>query len=156
MNAAHQHLLINHFPIVALILGILVLLVGILSKSSATRKVGLLIFFLAGVTAMMADSTGEGAEEIFEHLPGADHELIERHEEKAEALMPFMLGIIALSLIALLLEWKKKSMAVIASVTVLLIGMLAAYFAREVGNTGGEIAHPEIRKGFVLPDHHED
>src|SRR3990167_3502578 len=133
MNAAHQHLLINHFPIIALILGILVLLIGILSKSSVTRRVGLLLFLIAGITSMVSMSTGEGA----------------------EGMMPFMWGIIALSLIALFLEWKKKSMALIASITVLLVGMIATYFARQVGTTGGEISHPEIRKGYKV-EHHDD
>lgn len=155
MNAAHQHLVINHFPIIALILGVLVMLIGILAKSSVTRRVGLLLFLIAGITSMVTMSTGEGAEEIVEHLPGTDHHLIHEHEEHAEAMMPFMWGIIALSLIALFMEWKKKSMAMIASITVLLVGMIATYFAREVGTSGGEISHPEIRKGFKV-EHHEE
>lgn len=172
MNAAHQHLVINHFPIVALILGIIVLLIGILAKSSVTRRVGLLLFFVAGVTTFVSFSTGEGAEEIVEHVNtsacGSDctcssgtmakmeqmkHHLIHEHEEHAEAMMPFMWGIVALSLIALFLEWKKKSMAMIASITVLLVGMIATYFARSVGTSGGEISHPEIRKGFKMEQH---
>lgn len=179
MNAAHSHLIINHFPIIGLILGIIVLLIGILSRSSVTRRVGLFLFLIAGITAIPAFSTGEGAEEIIEHMPNASacggdctcshetvkkaaeqsHHLIHEHEEKAEALMPFMWGIIGLSLIALFLEWKKKSMAFIASVVVLLVGVLAAYFAKEVGTSGGEISHPEIRKGFKIEmsdDHDED
>jgi uncharacterized membrane protein len=156
MNAAHQHLLINHFPIIALMLGVLVMLIGILAKSSVTRRVALLLFLVAGITSLVSMSTGEGAEEIVEHLPAADHDLIHEHEEHAESLMPFMWGIMFLSLIALFLEWKQKSMAMIASITVLLVGMIASYFAREVGTSGGEIAHPEIRKGFkVEHEHHE-
>lgn len=179
MNAAHSHLIINHFPIIGLILGIIVLLIGVLSRSSVTRRVGLLLFLIAGITAIPAFSTGEGAEEIIEHMPSTDacnadctcshdaiqkaseenHQLIHEHEEKAEALMPFMWGIIGLSLIALFLEWKKKSMAMIASIVVLLVGVLAAYFAKEVGTSGGEISHPEVRKGFKIEmseDHDED
>lgn len=180
MNSAHSHLIINHFPIIGLILGILVLLIGILAKSSVTRRVGLFLFLIAGVTAIPSFTTGEGAEEVIEHMAeskgcGANctcspesmasmekqaHHLIHEHEEKAETLMPFMWGIIALSLIALFLEWKKKSMALIASIVVLLVGVLAAYFAREVGTSGGEISHPEIRKDFKMQagseDHDED
>jgi len=155
MNSAHQHLLINHFPIIALILGVLILLIGILAKSSVTRRVGLFVFFIAGICALPTMSTGEGAEEVVEHMEGMDHRLIHEHEEKAETMMPFMWGIIFLSLIALFLEWKKKSMAMVASITVLLVGMIATYFAREVGTSGGEISHPEIRKGFKLEMHND-
>lgn len=169
MNAAHSHLLINHFPIIGLVLAIAILLIGILVKSSVTRRVGLLLFFIAGVTALPAFSTGEGAEEVIEAKVEAGcekgcvcdptlmqakekemHHLIHEHEEKAEELMPMMWGIIVLSAIALFLEFKKKSMATIASIIVLIIGVVAIYFAREVGNSGGEISHPEIRKEFKI------
>lgn len=175
MNAAHSHLIINHFPIIGLIFGIIVMLIGILAKSSVSRRIGLLLFLIAGLTAIPSFSTGEGAEEIVEHLPAttcADececsmtaaneasektHHLIHEHEEKAEALMPFMWGLIGLSLIAMFLEWKKKSMALVASIVVLLVGVLATYFAREVGTSGGEIAHPEIRKDFKEAPHEHD
>lgn len=156
MNAAHQHLIINHFPIVGLILGVIVLLIGILLKSSVIRRTGLFLFVIAGITAIISFSTGEGAEEVVESLPSADHDLIHEHEEQAETLMPFMWGIMLLSLAALFLEWKQKSMAMIASITVLLVGLIASYFAWETGDSGGEIAHPEVRKGFVVTEEHEE
>ena len=178
MNAAHLHLVVNHFPIIGLILGCLVLLVGILIKSSVVRRVGLSLFLIAGISAIPAFSTGEGAEkiakeavsmnmctdkscicppEMIKKMEQEREHYIHEHEEKAEGLMPFMWGIIVLSLIALYLEWKKKSMALIASLIVLVIGFIAAFFAREVGTSGGEISHPEIRKGVVInASEHED
>ena len=155
MNAAHQHLLINHFPIICLVIAVLIMLIGIVAKSSVTRRVALLIFFIAGVMAIPSFSTGEGAEEVLEHIPGVEHKMIHEHEEHAEKLMPFMWGLIVLSLLALFLEWKQKSMAMIASITVLLVGMIATYFARETARSGGEITHTEIRKGFVVPAEEE-
>lgn len=172
MNTAHAHLVVNHFPIVGLILGILVMLIGVLAKSTITRRVALFLFFIAGITAMISVSTGEGAEEIVEQLSekntfGIDcpdaitatvekanetHFLIHEHEEKAEELMPIMWGLMVLSLIALFLEFKKKSMAFTASIIVLLIAVIAVYFAKEVGTSGGEISHPEIRKEFKVKE----
>ncbi|TSJ47893.1 hypothetical protein [Fluviicola chungangensis] len=172
MNAAHSHLIINHFPIIGLILGIIVLLIGILAKSSVTRRVGLLLFVIAGITAQISDATGEGAEHFVEEAveqrtlsqdcPDAIQQTLENteetetlihiHEEHAEELMPIMWGIIALSIIALFLEFRKKSMAMPASIIVLIVGVIAAYFAKEVGNSGGEISHPEIRKDFKLKE----
>lgn len=172
MNEAHSHLLINHFPIIGLMFGILVLIVGIIAKSSVTRRVGLMLFLVAGITSFPSFKTGEGAEHHLEEytekmnekeyklsmeMSMEKHEelehLIHEHEEKAEAFMPFMWGIILLSIIALYLEWKKKSMAMIASIVVLIVGCLAAYFGREVGNSGGLIAHPEIRTEQVSAEH---
>lgn len=178
MNEAHLHLVVNHFPLIGLILGCLVLLSGILMKSTVVRRVGLSLFLIAGISAIPAFSTGEGAEEIakeavsmnmcndkscvcppemFKKMEQEREHYIHEHEEKAEGLMPFMWGIIVLTLIALYIEWKKKSMAMIASLIVLVIGFIAAFFAREVGTSGGEISHPEIRKGVVFcASEHED
>lgn len=178
MNEAHVHLIINHFPIIGLILGCLVLLIGLLMKSSLVRRVGLGLLLIAGITSIVAFSTGEGAEEIVEETISMNmcndkscvcppemikkmelesEHYIHEHEEKAEGLMPFMWGIIVLSFIALYLEWKNKSMAMIASLIVLVIAFIAVFFAREVGTSGGEISHPEIRKGVVIHSgEHED
>ncbi len=169
MNGAHSHLLINHFPIIGLILGVLVMLIGVLAKSTITRRVALFLFLIAGITALPSFKTGENAEHYLmdstktgscgsgtgsctcapgmaEKAKHEMHEYIEEHEESAETFMPFMWGIIVLSAIALFLEWKKKSMAFLASVVVLLLGVFAIYFAKQVGTTGGEIMHQEIRK----------
>ncbi|MFN6074477.1 MAG: hypothetical protein ACK46Y_02845 [Fluviicola sp.] len=167
MNAAHSHLIINHFPIIGLILGLLVLLVGIILKSSVTRRAALFVLLVSAITSFPSFSTGDGAEEVLEHqkptiacscsddCPSMNaemskqekltHHLIHEHEEKAEKFMPFMWGIVALSLLGLILEWKNKKLAPIVSVIVLIIGVIASYFGREVGNSGGEISHPEIR-----------
>jgi hypothetical protein len=165
MNGAHSHLIINHFPIIGLIFGLLLLVIGIFLKSSVTRKCALFLLLVSGITAFPSFSTGEGAEEVMEHQKPlvsctkdcvkfhADwnkqqeltHHLIHEHEEKAEKFMPFMWGIIGLSLIGLILEWKKQKLAPIVGFIVLIVGIVACYFGREVGNSGGEIRHTEIR-----------
>ena len=72
--------------------------------------------------------------------------------------MPFAWGLMFLSLIGLFVEWKKKKFWVYSSVLTLALSMTAVYFVQEVGESGGEISHPEVRKDFELPKHekHED
>ncbi|MFN5982855.1 MAG: hypothetical protein ACK479_05270 [Fluviicola sp.] len=65
MNAAHSHLIINHFPIIGLILGLLVLLVGIILKSSVTRRAALFVLLVSAITSFPSFSTGEGAEKYW-------------------------------------------------------------------------------------------
>lgn len=160
MNDAHMHLLINHFPIIGLILATLILLAGILFKSSTVRVVALFTLLLSAGFAIPVNGTGEGAEEVVEHMGNMTretHHLIHEHEEKAEGFMPFAFGILFLSLIALFLEWKKKKIAIYVNILLLLVTLYASYIAREVGTSGGEIAHPEIRKGFVpQEEEHEE
>lgn len=158
MNDAHIHLLVNHFPIIGLIIGTLILLTGIVLRSVTTRKIALTVILFSVIFSIPAFSTGEGAEEILEHgtnLSEEGHHMIHEHEEIAEVFMMISWGLIGLSLISLFLEWKKKKIAVIASIAVLGLAIVGCYFAKQVGTSGGEISHPEIRKDFKAAEHEE-
>jgi cobalamin synthase len=158
MNDAHLHLLLNHLPIIGLLIGTLILLVGILLKSSVSKKIALTVILFASISAIPTFSFGEGAEEVVEHMEGVTketHHLIHEHEEKAELFMPFVWILIALSLIAIILEWKKNKIAKFVQIATLIVALTATYIAREVGTTGGEISHPEIRKDFKMEEHED-
>ncbi len=148
MNTAHFHLIVNHLPIIFPIVGIIVLLTGLIFKSDAVKRTAFFVFIIGAVATLMAMSSGEGAEEIVEHLPGVDHDYIEEHEESAElfAIVSYTLGL--LSLVALWANWKKKSFANYLSFGVLITSFVAVYTGSKTGTTGGEIRHTEIRANF--------
>ena len=158
MNEAHLHLVVNHLPIVIPIAAVVVLAVGIIIKSEVVKRVSYLLFIIASVSTMAAFSTGEGAEEIAEGLPGVTERLIHEHEEKAEsfALLNYILGCI--SLISIWASWKQKQFAKWLSVAILLFAFIVIFKGREVGTSGGEIRHTEIRKGAKIQneDQNED
>ncbi|TNE54528.1 MAG: hypothetical protein EP338_06845 [Bacteroidetes bacterium] len=159
MNEAHMHLLVNHFPIIGLILGTLVLILGILLKSDATRNTAAFLLLVSTIFAIPAFTSGEGAEEIVEHMPGMDretHHLIHEHEERAETFMFFAYGIIALSVVALFAGLTKKKWGIYVHFVTLLVALGGCFMANEVGKSGGQIAHLESRENFKAPeDHHE-
>ena len=160
MNDAHLHLLINHLPIVGLIIGTLILIAGLLFRSTAVRVVALFVIIFAAGFAIPAFSSGEGAEEVVEHMSGMTketHHMIHEHEEKAEFFMIFVWSLLCLSILTLLLIWKKNKAAMYLEFLVLALALVGTYVGREVGSTGGEITHLEIRKDFVeSDDHHHD
>lgn len=149
MNDAHLHLVVNHFPIIVPIVGVLVLIVGFVSKSETIKRTALGIFVLGAIMTFPAMYTGEGAEEIAEKLPGVTDAIIHRHEEKAEtfAIISYILGVI--SLIGLWANWTKKSYADIIAACALVVGLAALYLGKETGTSGGEIRHTEIRSDFT-------
>ncbi len=150
MNDAHFHLVTNHFPILVPILGLVVLLLGFTFRSEVIKRVAYFIFILGAASTVAAFSSGEGAEEVLEHM-GADHRMIHEHEEMAEtfAMLSYALGL--LSLLALFASWKKMKMATIAGVVVLLFSGVVIYMGRQTGMTGGHIKHEEARDGFQVP-----
>lgn len=153
MNDAHWHLVVNHLPIVFPMAAFIALAAGIISKSEAVKRTAYLLFIVGAATAFAAMATGEGAEEVVEHLNGVSENYIETHEEAAEtfALLSYILG--GLSIVGLWASVKNKSFAKLVSIVVLLFALVALFFAKAAGTTGGEIRHTEIRDGSVQTGH---
>lgn len=151
MNAAHFHLVVNHFPIILPIAGIMVMVIGLLAKSVPVKRVAHLLFIMGALGSIAAMTSGENAEEIVEGLSGVSETFIERHEEAAErfAVLTYILG--GLSLAGLWASFKWKALTRPASLIVLLFALVVVWFGKETGTTGGEIRHPEIRADFNAP-----
>ena len=98
MNGAHWHLVVNHLPIIFPIVGVIVMITGLISKSEAVKRTAFMIFILGALASIAAMTTGEGAEEIVEKINGVTENYIESHEETAEtfALLSYILGSISL------------------------------------------------------------
>jgi uncharacterized membrane protein len=143
-NEAHFHLIINHFPIILPIVGLIILIIGFLMKAELVKRITYGIFIVAAATTFLAMNSGEGAEEIVEEL-GRNHHAIHEHEEHAEtfALLSYVLRLF--SVIALWLNWKKHPFKDLSMYLVALVSIAVLFLARAVGQSGGEISHEEIK-----------
>ena len=148
-NEAHFHLIINHFPIILPIVGLIILIIGFLMKAELVKRITYGIFIVAAATTFLAMNSGEGAEEIVEEL-GRNHHAIHEHEEHAEtfALLSYVLGLF--SVIALWLNWKKHPFKDLSMYLVALVSIAVLFLARGVGQSGGEISHEEIKSSFSV------
>ncbi|UMY64517.1 MULTISPECIES: hypothetical protein [unclassified Flavobacterium] len=151
MDGAHWHLVVNHLPIIFPIVGVIVMITGLVSKSEAVKRTASMIFILGALATIAAMSTGEGAEEIVEKISGVTENYIENHEETAEifALLSYMLG--GISVFGLWVSFKQKSFSSIISIATLVFAFVVLFFAQQTGTTGGEIRHTEIRGGNDVP-----
>lgn len=148
MNAAHYHLLLNHLPIIIPIVGLLILTGGFVFRSEVVKRTSFFVFILAALSAIAAFASGDGAEEVIEHMPGISEQLIHAHEQAAEtfSILLYLLG--GLSVIALWANWKqKKSYSRLLSFLVWGLSVLILFFAKQTGTSGGIIRHTEIRTG---------
>ncbi len=156
MNDAQLHLALNHLPLVFPFAGIVVMLVGILSKSQAVQRTAYLLFILAALFTIAAMWSGEEAEHMVEHLPGVEHDYIENHEHQAEtlAILLYILG--GLSLLGLLLNLKQRAFQQVIAIGVTIFAVILLFFGKQTATSGGEIRHPEIRPGFEVSasEHH--
>jgi uncharacterized membrane protein len=145
MNGAHWHLVVNHLPIIFPIVGVIVMITGLISKSEAVKRTAFMIFILGALAAITAMNTGEGAEEIVEKINGVTENYIESHEETAEtfAALSYILG--GISLLGLWASFKQKTFSSLISIGTLIFAFVVLFFAKQTGTTGGEIRHTEIR-----------
>jgi len=146
MSTVHVHLLLNHVPVVGVLIGILLLGYALIRRSSEMSKVSLGVFAALAGVAVGVFLTGEPAEEVVEQLPGFSEAITERHEELARistiALVAF--GVTALAALAhyrrrLLPRWVT---AASLALSITIGGLLTA-----TANLGGQIRHTEVRPG---------
>lgn len=144
INAAHLHLVVNHLPIFATLFAIPVLAWGIIANQPVLKKLALISFMIAGLSAVLAVQTGEGAEEVVESVPGVSEQVIHTHEEAAELAQWLAIGLGAAAIVAFFLVNRQHRYAASLMWVLLLfslaVGSALVYTAYE----GGKIMHPEL------------
>ena len=146
MNDAHLHLFINHFPIIGLFFGFLILLFGIIKNNSILKSTAYVIFIFCMIMGKVSMMTGDKAEHKVEKMAEFSHDYIHEHEEAAELFMKplYILGITAA--FGLFSLAKKRSYERFFSITIILIAAICLFLSKDVGVSGGEIRHIEIRE----------
>ena len=89
--------------------------------------------------------TGEKAESIAENLK-ISHDIIHEHEEIAEGFMKVAYGLGLFAIISLIANIKNHPRAKLFAFLTLILAIAAAVLSKEVGTSGGEIRHTEIRE----------
>lgn len=148
MSGPHIHLLLNHIPVIGILIGLVIFTLGVWRKNDSWTRLALGLFAAVALVAIATMLTGEGAEEAVENLPGVSESLMETHEDAAKvaAIGAYVLG--AISLVALL--WvRRRPLPRALTVTVLPIVLLVSGLMAYTANLGGQIRHTEIRAGTV-------
>lgn len=151
MNEAHWHLVVNHLPIIFPLVGIIIMVTGLISKSDAVKRTAYMIFIIGALASIAAMNTGEGAEDIVENINGVTESYIETHEESAEtfATLTYVLG--GFSLVGLWVSFKQEFISNFFNIATIVFAMVVLFFGKETGTSGGEIRHTEIRSENHIP-----
>lgn len=147
MNAAHLHLLINHLPILGAFLAVPLVVLALWRRHEPGTLYGAVFLVVAaGVGAVAADQTGDGAEESVEDLPGVSEHLIHEHEEAAEVAMVLALVTAAIGIGAAVLTARAGKVHPLATGILLSATLATSAAMANVGWAGGQIRHTEIRE----------
>jgi uncharacterized membrane protein len=144
-------MVVNHFPIIGTIFGLGILITGLLLKNNSVKNIAYSLLVVAAVFAALSMGTGEGAEEMVEDLPSVGKQIIHEHEELAEKFALVLYATGALALIALFLSYRKNSLEKYVALATVGLALVAVVLAKEVGTSGGEIRHTEIRNDASQP-----
>ncbi|MFI5170962.1 MAG: hypothetical protein ACHQFW_01150 [Chitinophagales bacterium] len=148
ISPAHWHLLLNHFPVVLSITGVLFIIASLAVKKEYLKSGGIMILIVAAILSWPAFETGKNAEEPVEEIAGISHEAIHTHERIANNGFRIMVATGIIALITLILVNRKNKAAKIFFILTLFAGLASAIYLSYVSYTGGEIRHTEIRGEF--------
>jgi uncharacterized membrane protein len=148
MSVTHLHLLLNHFPVIGTILGIALLAIALMRRSSELGKVSLGLFAALGAISVLVYFTGEPAEEAIEKLPGFSEAITERHEEFAliATIILTSFGTLALGALAV---FRNKSLPRWVTLGSFAISLVAGVLMGYTGMLGGQVRHTEIRSSAI-------
>ena len=149
MNDAHLHMVLNHFPIIGSIFGLVILIAGLILKNNSVKNTAYILFMVSAIFAAFSMGTGEGAEEMVEDMPNIGKQIIHEHEEIAEKFALVLYLMAAVSLAGLIMNLKNYSKAKFVSYVAVVIAIIAVVVSTQVGTSGGEIRHTEIRDDSV-------
>ncbi|OMP74788.1 DUF2231 domain-containing protein [[Flexibacter] sp. ATCC 35208] len=149
MNQVHLHLLITHLPIFGSILGGLVLGYGLWTKSNQTKNAAYFIFIISAISACIAYSTGEGAEEAVENIKGVSETIINQHEDSAKYALISLIILGIMSVIVLVMSRFENLLIKPSSIIVLILSVISFVLVARTGYLGGQIRHTEISTGVV-------
>lgn len=147
MNQTHIHLLITHLPIFGSILGGLVLLHGIWTKSNQTAIAAYNLFIISAIGAGIAYLTGEAAEETVENIQGVAKTAIDAHEDFAMVSLVSLIVLGVAALIGTVLTLKKSPLTRSVAIVTLLIALVSFGLIARTGYLGGQIRHTELSAG---------
>src|SRR5262249_3605307 len=154
MNPAHLHLVLNHFPMIGLAVGLGLLAVAIAIKKEELKSASLVVLFLAALITIAAYLTGNAAQAALENRTDLSQAAIRTHEGAALWGLVFIeitgfmawLGLWYFRIVRRTANWN------VAAVFVL--GIVTFTVMTKASNLGGEIRHIAIKseQGRGSPD----
>jgi hypothetical protein len=151
MNAAHIHLLLNHFPTIGLGIGLVLFAIAILRRSEELQRTGLVILFLTSALTIVAYVSGNDAHEALKEEPGLSDTLMRAHESAALVAFTLMQAMGFFSWIGLWIRDRHPRFAGWNLGVVLILGISTFGLMAQAANLGGEIRHPEIQNVQTPP-----
>ena len=146
MNQAQIHLALNHAPLLLSIIGGSILILGLIRKNESFKSLSLYLLVAAAVLTAPVFLTGEGTEELVEHIPGVNEGTIEKHEEMAKISLIVIIITGAIALLGIFLR-KNTGITRVMFIAASILSLASFGTMAQTAHLGGLIRHSEIQNG---------
>jgi len=150
-SGVHIHLLVNHAPIFGSVFAFCLLVVSYFGAPNVFRRTAFVILIITAIAGIVADKTGEPAEDAIRGYPGVKRQIIHDHEDMAEKAwkLAAVLGVVS---IGALFRWRRRPIPNGVTVAMVLGTAFVGGAMIYTGLLGGRIRHTEIRPGATDAD----
>jgi hypothetical protein len=157
LTSEHLHVLLNHLPLVGLMVAVVVLIVALALRNRPTIVLGLALVALMAGAAWPVIESGQSSYVRVRELADEEGKAHLRHHmvlaERWDKLYYATAGVAVLGLLAAW-RWPRGFPALAVLAALLAAASLAA--GAVIAEAGGKVRHPEFRTGLPTPEHHED
>lgn len=147
----HLHALLNHLPLMGLLVCMLFLLYGLVRRQDQILCFTQLLVILFAITTPLVMMTGERAEERFEHGTGAmsldpaGKAALEVHERQAKLAALGAYALAAVTVVVLVAGRRRAERRVALGWLTLAVACVVIGAMAWAASSGGQIRHPEFR-----------
>jgi uncharacterized membrane protein len=150
-SGAHLHLLVNHAPIFGALFAFVLLVASFFAAPDVLRRTAFVVLIATAIAGVVANKSGDAAEDAIRGMPGVKREVIHAHEEMGDKayLLAGVLGVLAL---AGLVRWRRRPVPAGATLVAVLATAFVGGAMIYTGLLGGRIRHTEVRPGATKAD----
>jgi hypothetical protein len=147
-DPAYRHMLLNHVPIIGLLVAFGVLVTGLALRQTALVFTALVLVALTAGASIPVAHYGDAAYPgIYDTLDGYGRGWLDYHAELAETWLPVLVANAALAVIAIIAGIARRRVLPWGALLVALLTVASIGGAITVARAGGKIQHPEFRLG---------
>ena len=145
MNYSHVHIILNHFPSIGTLFGVVLYVYALWKKKQDLQILSFIIFLVMAMIAIPTVITGGAADVAVSERPGVNLAMIELHRDAAIAAFTVLMLTGTFSWLALWQVRRYQAPSPWAVWTVLGLAVISLALMMQTGTLGGEVSHPEIR-----------
>jgi len=149
MTLAHLHLLLNHVPTIGTAIAIALLILTVVRKHDALRRVSLELFCMIALFTIPAYLSGIGTEVRLREMTGISPILVSRHHDAALQSSFLMLITGTFAWFGLWQFRRAGRQTLFNTAVVLLLSLGTMGLMARAASMGGEIRHPEILADLI-------